>query len=82
LRLSQFFFTFFIAFLARVHSVWCLLKDGFLFVGQTMSFIVHVLVHIFALRKVTRHLGARGHQKKIIASSIVLYIIIRSTTTE
>ena len=73
LRLSQFFFTFFIAFLARVHSVWCLLKDGFLFVGQTMSFIVHVLVHIFSLlreiiysfpREKSRVISALGGTKK------------------
>jgi hypothetical protein len=35
----------------------------------------------FSSRKVTRHLGARGHQKKIIII-INRFIIIRSTTTE
>ena len=44
LRLSRFFFLFFIAFFARVHSVWCLLKDGFI----CRSNELHVLVHIFS----------------------------------
>ena len=68
LRLSRFFFLFFIAFFARVHSVWCLLKDDFI----CRSNELHVLVHIFSiddlfffLRKVTRHLRF-GTKKKII----------------
>ena len=69
-------FLFFIAFFARVHSVWCLLKDDFI----CRSNELHVLVHIFSidgdylfffLRKVTRHLRF-GTKKNYRSSSIVL----------
>tara|TARA_B100000401_G_scaffold98934_1_gene63733 strand:+ start:1574 stop:1837 length:264 start_codon:yes stop_codon:yes gene_type:complete len=87
LRLSRFFFLFFIAFFARVHSVWCLLKDDFI----CRSNELHVLVHIFSidgdylfffLRKVTRHLRFGTKKKLSIIINRFIIVIIRSTTTE